>query len=124
MPRQSLPGGTRCDWSGEKPLCVAPSADGEPCVSAEECRSNGCSAPVFGSGVCGEPRVCDGDSEDDEDVIAACAQDRGERRVQCKLASEGPWSCDCLKKDTVETHCSPGLTDPNADVCNRLNCCP
>ncbi|WP_434418876.1 hypothetical protein [Nannocystis pusilla] len=116
--------GARCDWSAEKPLCVALRADGEPCVSASECRSNGCSAPVFGSGVCGEPRVCDGDPGDDEDVIAACAQDRGERRVQCTLASEAPWSCDCLKNGTVENHCSPGLTDPNADVCNRLDCCP
>ncbi|PCC69017.1 hypothetical protein SAMN02745121_05650 [Nannocystis exedens] len=57
-------------------------------------------------------------------MIAACARDTKDERVQCQPASEGGWSCDCVKKGVVEARCSPGLTDPNADVCHRFNCCP
>ncbi|WAS95972.1 hypothetical protein [Nannocystis punicea] len=116
--------GARCDWATAPGVCAALKADGEACRSDDECRSNGCSAPVFGAGECGEPRVCDGDPADDEDVIATCVLDQGDARIQCKLGGADAWSCDCLERGEVEAHCSPGLNDPHADVCRQFNCCP
>lgn len=115
--------GAWCDQSREQVVCAALKADGAVCRSAGECRSNGCTAEVFAEGVCGEPRVCDGDLADDEDVVATCALESGKLRVECKIGSVGGWNCNCREQGRQVATCSPGTAAANVDVCAGLGCC-